>query len=92
MTSSSDSKRRGADGNDALQDEFPCTRGEKQGALLLDDGDALGASARRKRVSDESVEQNPSGQGASAPAINFNRVDLPLAFGRGWRRLSPGLA
>ena len=50
-------------GMTALQDEFPCTRGEKQGALLLDDGDALGASARRKRVSDESVEQNPSGQG-----------------------------
>src|SRR6266566_3597848 len=47
----------------ALQDEFPGARGEEQSALLLDYGDALRAGARRKRLSDESVEQNPSGQG-----------------------------
>src|SRR5258708_19342067 len=47
----------------ALQDEFPGARGEEQSALLLDHGDALRAGARRKRVSDESVEQNPSGKG-----------------------------
>src|SRR5258708_8495386 len=46
----------------ALQDEFPGARREEQSALLLDHGDALRAGARRKRVSDESVEQNPSGK------------------------------
>src|ERR1700682_2919424 len=50
-------------GMTALQDKFPGARGEKQSALLLDHGDALRAGARRKRVSDESIEQNPAGEG-----------------------------
>src|SRR6266403_1803020 len=55
--------QRAAMGMAALQDEFPGACGEEQSALLLDHGNALRAGAWGKRLSDESVEQNPSGQG-----------------------------
>ena len=46
----------------SLKDELPGARGEKQNALLLDHGNALRASFRRKGVGDESVEQNSAGE------------------------------
>src|SRR5256714_13137000 len=56
--------QRVAMGMAALQDEFPGARGKETSALLLDHGNALRAGARRKRVDDESVEQDPSGKGS----------------------------
>src|SRR5690349_688235 len=46
----------------ALQYKFPCASREEQSALLLDDGDALGASARRERMSNETIEENAAGE------------------------------
>src|SRR2546427_12422181 len=57
----------------ALQDEFPSARGEEQSALLLDDSDALRARARRKRMCDEAVEQNSSGQGRERARDQFQK-------------------
>jgi len=55
----------------ALQNEFPGARGEEQGALLLDDSDSLRARARRKRVRDEAVEQNPSREWSECAGDQF---------------------
>ena len=65
----------------ALQDEFPGARGEKQRALLLDHGDALRAGARRKRVSDESIEQNPAGEGREGAGDQFQEGGLATGIG-----------
>jgi len=46
----------------------------------------LRARARRQRVRDEPSSKIRPDRGVRAPEINFSRVDLPLAFGRGWRR------
>jgi len=60
----------------ALQDEFPGARGEEQRALLLDHGNALRAGARRKRVDDESVEQDPSGKGSEGAGDQLQQGGL----------------
>src|SRR5713101_9320352 len=65
--------QRAAVGVAALQNKFPRARGEKQSALLLNYGDSLRARARRKRVGDESVEQNPSREWSERAGDQFQQ-------------------
>src|SRR5438552_16868356 len=65
----------------ALKDKFPGAGGEEQTALLLDDGDALRASARRERVCDEAVEQNAAGEWRERTGDQFEQSGSDAGVG-----------
>ena len=64
-----------------LKDEFPDAGGKEQAAFLLNHGDALRASARTKRMDDESVEKNAAGKGIENSSNQLKQCGLAAGVG-----------
>jgi hypothetical protein len=54
-----------------LEDKFPRAGWEEQPALLLHDGDALGAGLWGERVGDKTVKQDAAGKRLERPGNQF---------------------